>query len=117
MKVLVVEDNGMTRGMIKDLLKEIGHEVIGEAEDGNSAVKVFADLRPEVVLLDLILPKKPGIEVLEEIRKIDPAAKVVIVTAVGQEKINKMLLDKGAVAILHKPFSYDELKETLNQIA
>ncbi|MCX5785027.1 MAG: response regulator [Elusimicrobia bacterium] len=116
MKVLIVDDNGMTRGMIKDLLKEIGHEVLGEAEDGCSAIKAFADLRPDVVLLDLLMPKKSGMEVLENIRKIDPAVKVIIVTAVGQDIINKKLLDKGANAILRKPFSYEELKDVLKQI-
>lgn len=113
MKVLVVDDNVMTRDLIKDLLTEMGHQVVGEAENGDQAVKLFSEQRPELVLLDLIMPGKNGIEVLGELKAIDPAAKVMMVTAVQQDIITRELLEKGAAGILHKPFMYDELEAAL----
>lgn len=116
MKVIVVDDNVLTRDLIKDLLTDMGHQVVGEADNGNDAVKVFAEQHPELVLLDLIMPGKTGLEALQEIIAIDPSAKVVMVTAVQQDPITQQLLEKGATAILHKPFMYDELETVLKQI-
>lgn len=116
MKVLLVDDNAMTRDMMKDLLTEMGHVVVGEAGDGNEAIKVFMETRPELVLLDMIMPVKTGLEALPELKAIDPAAKIVMVTAVQQDTINQELMDKGATAILHKPFMYDELAALLKQV-
>jgi len=115
MKVLVVDDNILTRIMLKDLLTNMRHQIIGEAESCDEAVKAFKDLRPDIVLLDLILLGKPGLEALQGIRAIDPAAKVVMVTAVQQEIMNRRLLDMGASAVLHKPFLYEELETVLQQ--
>lgn len=116
MKVLIVDDNVMTRSLIKDLLLEMGHEVTGEAENGDEAVREFTARRPELVLLDLIMPGKNGLQVLEELKAIDPAPKVVMVTAVQQDVISKELLEKGATGVLHKPFMYDELDALLKSL-
>jgi len=116
MKVLIVDDNAGTRAMVRIILERIGHEVVGEAGDGDSAIKAFSKLRPEVMFLDIIMPGKSGIEVLEEIRKIDPAAKVILVTAIDQDEVNKELFAKGAAAIIYKPFAYDDFEKTLKRI-
>lgn len=116
MKVLIVDDNVMTRSLIKDLLTEMGHEVTGEAENGDEAVREFTARRPELVLLDLIMPGKNGLQVLEELKTIDPAPKVVMVTAVQQDVISKELMEKGAAGVLHKPFMYDELDALLKSL-
>lgn len=117
MKVMLVDDNVLTRSMIKDLLTEMGHQVVAEAGDGEEAVRVFSEVRPELVLLDLIMPGKTGMEALPELRAIDPAAKIIMVTAVQQEVISQELLEKGATGILHKPFMYDELEALLKKLA
>ncbi len=117
MKILIVDDNAGTRSMIKIILERTGHKVVGEAGDGDSAIKAFAELRPEVVLLDIIMPGKSGIEVLAEIRKTDPAAKVVLVTAIDQDEVNKELFAKGAAAVIYKPFAYDDFDKVLKRIA
>ena len=116
MKVLIVDDNAGTRSMIKIILERSGHKVVGEAGDGDAAIRAFSELRPEVVLLDIIMPGKSGVEVLAEIRKIDPAAKVVLVTAVEQDEVNKELFAKGAAAIIYKPFSYGDFDKVLNRL-
>ncbi len=117
MKVMIVDDNAGTRAMIRVILERSGHTVLGEAGDGDSAVKVFAELRPEVVLLDIIMPGKSGVEVLKEIRAIDPAAKVVLVTAIEQDEVNKDLFRNGASAVIYKPFAPDEFDKVLKRIA
>lgn len=116
MKVLIVDDNVMTRDLIKDLLTEMGHQVVGEAENGDEAIKIYTAQRPELVLMDLIMPGKNGLETLEELKIIDPAAKVVMVTAVEQDILSQQLLGKGAIGVLHKPFMYAELEAVLKQI-
>ncbi len=111
MKVLIVDDNESTREMLKISLERSGHEVLGQAEDGQSALKAFAELRPEVVLLDIIMPGISGIEVLEEMRKISPEAKIIMLTAVDQDHVTMELKRKGAAAIIFKPFSQQDLKK------
>lgn len=114
---MIVEDNALTRYTIKSLLNRLGHEVVGEAEDSVGAVKCFTELRPDVVFLDLILPGKSGVEILEELRKINPKPKIVIITAVDQEEIDLKLSNKGANAVMRKPFSFEEFKNLLKSIA
>ena len=117
MKILIVEDNALTRYTIKSLLLKLGHEVVGEAEDGDAAVKAYAASKPEVVFLDLILPGKSGVEILEDLRALDPSARVVILTAVEQDELDRRLSDKGVTAIIRKPFSYEEFKDAVSRIA
>lgn len=116
MKVLIVDDNAGTRSMMSIILKRTGHEVVGEAGDGESAVKAFKELKPDVVLLDIIMPGKSGVEVLGEIRALDPAAKVIMVTAVEQDIINSELQGKGAAAIIYKPFSFDDFEKAFKKL-
>lgn len=116
MKVLIVDDNDLMRDVIKTFLEQLKHEVLGEEDNGEGAIRSFAALRPELVLLDMVMPGKSGLEVLEEIRKIEPAAKVVVITAVEQTGIDKKIFEKGAAAILRKPFSCDELEKAISQL-
>lgn len=113
MKILLVDDNLLTRSMIRDLLTEMGHQVAGEAEDGDEAIKLFTELKPELVLLDMIMPGKTGLETLKELKALDPAARIVMVTAVQQDELERQLLEGGAAAILHKPFMYGELEAVI----
>lgn len=103
--------------MIRDLLTEMGHQVVGEGCDGTEAVKLFSETSPELVLMDMIMPGKTGLEALEEIRAVDPAAKVVMVTAVQQEPLREQLMAKGAAGVLSKPFMYEELEAVLKSFS
>lgn len=116
MKVLIVDDNDLMRDVIKTFLEQLKHEVLGEEENGDGAVRSFTALRPDLVLMDMVMPGKSGLEALEEIRKLDPAAKVVVITAVEQDGIDKKIFEKGAAAIIRKPFSCAELEETLKRL-
>lgn len=103
--------------MIKDLLIKSGHEVIAEVENGNEVIKYFTEHKPDVVFLDIILPGKSGIEVLTDLQRLDPKTRIVVITAVDQEKINRQLSGKGVHAILHKPFSFDDFKAVMESLA
>ena len=116
MKVLIVDDNSSTREVLRVILKNLGHEVVGEAEDGKSALKAFVELRPETVLLDIIMPGISGIVVLEEMRRIVPAAKVIMLTAVDQDDVTSDIESKGASAIVFKPFSREDLKKAFDKL-
>ena len=117
MKVLLVDDNALTRYTIKSLLDRLGHEVVAEAEDGESAVRCFREFSPDVVFLDLIMPGRSGVDILADLRAVDPAARVVVITAVDQDEIDRRLSDKGVSAILRKPFSYDDFKALMKTLA
>lgn len=116
MKVLLVDDNALTRYTIKSLLEKLGHEVVAEAEDGAAAVKLYGETKPDVVFLDLILPGRSGVEILGDLRALDPAARVVVVTAVEQDEIDRRLSDKGVSAILRKPFSFEDFKTLMKSL-
>ncbi|MBI4802115.1 MAG: response regulator [Elusimicrobia bacterium] len=107
----------MARFTIRALLEKMGHEVAGEVEDGARAAEAAAELRPDLVLLDIILPGKSGLEVLSDLKTANPGLKVVVITAVVQKEMDKKLSDKGADAIIHKPFSYEEFKEAVSRPA
>ena len=117
MKILLVEDSALTRCMLKDLLIKSGHEVTAEVENGNEAIKYFTEHKPDVVILDIILPGKSGMEVLTDLQSLDPKMRIVVITAVNQEEINRQLSDKGVHAILHKPFSFDDFKAVMESLA
>jgi len=117
MKVLLVDDNALTRYTIKSLLEKLGHEVVAEAEDGAAAVRLYGENKPDVVFLDLILPGRSGVEILGDLRALDPAARVVVVTAVEQDEIDRRLSDKGVSAILRKPFSFEDFKTLMKSLA
>ena len=116
MKVLIVDDNASTRDVLNVTLVKLGHEVVGEAEDGKSALKAFVELRPEVVLLDIIMPGISGIVVLEEMRRISPGAKVIMLTAIDQDEVTSELKSKGAAAVIFKPFSHEDLIKAFGRL-
>lgn len=113
MKILIVDDSEDVRALVRIILERRGHTVVGEAGDGEAGIKAFAELRPDVVLLDIIMPGKSGLEVLEEIRRLDPAAKVVMLTAVDQDGVNRRLMLLGAAGIVLKPFNEGDLDKAL----
>ncbi|PKM96989.1 MAG: hypothetical protein CVU79_10660 [Elusimicrobia bacterium HGW-Elusimicrobia-3] len=116
MKILIVDDSADIRSLIRAILESNGHTVVGEAEDGVKALEAFTKLRPDLVLLDIIMPGKSGVEVLEDIRALDPEAKVVMVTAMEQNEINRRLLLLGADGIIYKPFASEDFEKTFRVV-
>lgn len=111
MKVLIVEDDIALREVLRIMLGDF--EVI-EADNGEDAVRIYEKERPDIVFMDIVLPKKDGIEATKEILKIDPNAKIVGITAF--ESKGEEMLKAGAIALLEKPITKSKLFELIERI-
>ncbi len=114
--VLVVDDAAFMRMMLRDILKEAGHQVIGEAGTGNEAVQLYATLKPALVTMDLVMPEKSGMDALKEILALDAQARVIMVSAVGQQETAEEALRLGARAYLLKPFQPDQVRARIADV-
>jgi two-component system, chemotaxis family, chemotaxis protein CheY len=108
-RVLVVDDAAFMRKMVADALTKGGHEVIGEAANGIEAVERYRELRPEVTTLDITMPEKDGLAALQEIIGLDPSARVIMCSALGQESKVLESIKMGAKDFVVKPFQADRV--------
>ncbi len=108
-KIIVVDDAPIIRLMLKDILQYSGYEVACECGSGKEAVEKFKEIKPDLVTMDIIMPQKDGIEALEEILKLDPNAKVVMVTAIDQRESLMRAIKAGAADYIVKPFENDRV--------
>ncbi|OGF64968.1 MAG: hypothetical protein A2Y62_00650 [Candidatus Fischerbacteria bacterium RBG_13_37_8] len=117
-KVLIVDDAMFMRSMIKDILNNSGKfNVVAEASNGKEAVEHFKKFKPELVTMDIVMPVMDGIEATKEILKISPTAKVVMVSALGQEPLVIESIAAGARDFIVKPFSPEKVLKVLEQVA
>lgn len=112
-KVLIVDDAAFMRLMLKKIIVVAGHDVVGEAGDGEAAVEKFKELNPDLTTLDITMPGKDGIEVLREILDIDPDARVVMCSALGQQAKVVESMKIGAKDFVVKPFEADTVKTAI----
>ncbi len=103
--VMIVDDSLFMRKMLRDILEAVGFQVVAEAADGEEAVRLYREHRPDVTTLDIVMPNKGGIEALQEIVAFDPAARVVMCSALGQESLTAAAAQAGAKAFILKPFN------------
>ena len=103
-RILIADDTAFMRMMIKNILTRHGHEVVGEAANGEEAVTRYAELLPDVVTMDITMPGKDGIAALKEIIAADPAARIVMCSALGQETKVIESIRSGAKDFVVKPF-------------
>ncbi len=116
-KVLIVDDAAFMRLSLRTILESSGFEVSGEAGNGLEAIKLYAKLKPDVVTMDITMPELDGIQALKSILDIDKNAKVVILSAMGQEERVKEAILAGAKTFIVKPFKEEHLIQTLKKIA
>jgi two-component system chemotaxis response regulator CheY len=114
-RVLVVDDAAFMRKVVGDALAQGGHEVVGEAGDGRQAVECFRQLRPEVTTLDITMPEKDGLQALREIVSLDPSARVIMCSALGQESKVLEAIKSGAKDLVVKPFQPDRVLEAVQK--
>ena len=110
-RILIVDDSFYMRTMLKNMLTDAGYEVVGEAANGAQAVEMAASTSPDLITLDVTLPDNTGLDVLKSLRQIQPSAKVVMCSAVGQEVIVTEAIENGALAYIVKPFSEEKVLE------
>jgi len=108
-RVVVVDDAMFMRRVVSDALSKGGHEVIGEAANGNEAVERFVELHPDVMTMDITMPEKDGIQAVRDIIAIDPSAKIVMCSALGQETKVIAAMRAGAKDFIIKPFDAERI--------
>jgi two-component system chemotaxis response regulator CheY len=114
-RVLVVDDTAFMRKMVSDALAKGGHEVIGEASNGVEAVERYKELAPEVTTLDITMPEKDGISALQDILALDPSARVVMCSALGQESKVLEAIKSGAKDFVVKPFQPERVLDAITK--
>jgi len=114
--VLVVDDASFMRTVIKGHLTDLGYNVCGEAEDGAKAVKLYQELKPDCVTMDITMPNMDGIEAVSQIMKFDPSARIIMCSAMGQKDMVVEAIQKGAKDFVVKPLTKDRLAEALGKI-
>ncbi|MDK2973915.1 MAG: two-component system, chemotaxis family, chemotaxis protein CheY [Methanofollis sp.] len=115
-RILVVDDTLFMRTLLKNILFSGGHMIVGEAENGDDAIAKYQELNPDLVTMDIVMPKKNGIDALKGIRTIDPNAKVIMCTAVGQEQMVKLAVKSGARGYIVKPFQAPKVLEEVKNV-
>lgn len=116
-KIMVVDDAAFMRLMLKNILSKNGYEVVGEAENGQEAVDKYKSLAPDIVTMDITMPIMEGVEAVRQIRSIDPNAKIVMCSAMGQQAMVVQSIQAGAKDFIVKPFQEDRVLEAIQKIA
>ncbi len=114
--VLIVDDAAFMRMMIKDILTKNGYEVAGEADNGLKAVDKYKELTPDLVLMDITMPEMNGIDAVKNIKAIDPGAKIVMCSAMGQQAMVIESIQAGARDFIVKPFQADRVLEAVRKV-
>jgi len=119
-RVLIVDDLAFIKLIIRDTLEKTGFEVVGEASNGLEAVEMYKRLSPDVVLMDITMPRMDGIQALSKIMELDSNAKVIMCSALGQQKLIIQSIQLGAKDFIVKPFKPERIigaiKKVLNML-
>ncbi|GGB30377.1 response regulator [Virgibacillus dakarensis] len=113
--ILIVDDAAFMRMMIKDILTKNGFTIAGEAQDGAQAVEKYQELTPDLVTMDITMPEMDGITALKEIRQINPNAKIIMCSAMGQQAMVIDAIQAGAKDFIVKPFQADRVIEAIQK--
>ncbi len=115
LRVLIVDDYDMTRTLLRIILRGQNFEVVGDATDGAMAVEMCQRLKPDIMLLDVVMPKLNGLEVLAKLKSLNALPLVLMVTSAEEEKVVAQAMQLGASGYILKPFNTASVIETLNE--
>ncbi len=115
-RIMIVDDAALTRTILKDIFKPPEFEIVGEAKSGKEAVELYPKLKPDVITMDITMREMSGLDALKEIKSADPSAKIVMVSALGDEEFVKKAIEYGADDFVVKPFSKEKLIETVKKV-
>ena len=113
---MLVDDATFMRLKLKAILAEYGHEVVGEAATGKIAIDQYSKLKPDVVLMDITMPDMNGLDALKKIKKNDPLATVVMVSAMGSQEFVLESIKAGARDFIVKPFENERIRKVLDSL-
>ncbi|MBU6374410.1 MAG: response regulator [Bdellovibrionales bacterium] len=114
--VLIVDDVAFVRATLSKILTDNGYDVVSEASSGTEAIEQYGRLSPDLVTMDVVMPKMSGIEATRKIMKAHPGARIVMISAMGQESLVMEAIHAGARDYLLKPFSSEEIVKTLSHV-
>ena len=117
LKILIVDDLSFMRDAIRSILERSGSNIIGEAENGREAFNIYRNEKPDIVLMDITMPVMDGLESLRVIRKYDPSAKVIMCSAIGQQKYLIRAIQLGARDFILKPFQPERIMSAIQKAA
>lgn len=112
-KIIIVDDSEISREMLGEILTEAGHTVVAKCKDGEEGFLKYQELKPDLVMLDITMPKIDGMKVLKMIRDYDSTAKVIMVTAAGQREKMQQAREDGAAEFITKPYETESLLEIM----
>jgi len=115
-RTLLIDDAEYANDLMQLILEAGGHEVAGTARDGYEGIEKYKQLNPDLVILDIIMPRMGGLECIREIRDIDPEAKILVISGDGQEEHVKLLIIGGAQGYITKPYKKDVVLSEIRTI-
>jgi two-component system chemotaxis response regulator CheY len=114
--ILIADDAKFMRLTLARILEKAGHQIAGEAENGKEAVELYRRLRPELIVMDITMPVMNGIEAVRAIKEIDPGAKIIICSALGQQRMVVEAIEAGASDFIVKPFEENRVLEAVARL-
>jgi two-component system chemotaxis response regulator CheY len=114
--VLLCDDALFMRAMLRGIVSQAGYEVIGEAPNGKVAIEQYVALRPDIVFMDMVMPEMGGVDAVREICRIDPAARILMCSAMGQQQIVAEAIQAGAKGFITKPFTASRVLEAVSDL-
>lgn len=115
-KALIVDDDNTTRKIITQILRSDGYKIVGEAVDGEMAVEMYKEIDPDIVTMDMNMPKMDGFEALKQIKQFDVQAVVVMLTSVSNKENILKIIETGAKNYILKPIQRDNVLKSIKKI-
>lgn len=115
-RILIVDDAKFMRMTLSNILKKANHEVVGEAENGKDAVQMYRELKPDLVTMDITMPEMSGIDAVKTIKSEFPAARIIMCSAMGQQKMVVEAIEMGAKDFLIKPFDEPRVLDAIDRV-
>ncbi|WP_394137147.1 response regulator [Cytobacillus oceanisediminis] len=115
-RILIVDDAKFMRVTLGSILAKADHEIVGEGENGKEAVQLYRDYLPDLVMMDITMPEMTGLEAMKEIKKDHPNAKIIMCSAMGQQKVVVESIEAGAKDFIVKPFDEGRVLEAVSRV-
>ncbi|MBT2682828.1 response regulator [Bacillus sp. ISL-37] len=115
-RILIVDDAKFMRITLTNILKKANHEIVGEAENGREAVELYRELKPDLVTMDITMPEMSGLDAVKEIKKNFKDAKIIMCSAMGQQKMVVDAIEAGAKDFIVKPFDDSQVVDSVSRV-
>lgn len=115
-RILIVDDAKFMRITLTNILKKANHEIVGEAENGREAVRLYRELKPDLVTMDITMPEMSGLDAVKEIKKDFKEAKIIMCSAMGQQKMVVDAIEAGAKDFIVKPFDDSQVVDSVTRV-